>query len=62
MKNEIRDDVLMIIDLISADMAEDIWVASEYPDFDIRKLYVYPDKQLKELRDRIETLWGGDDV
>lgn len=58
MDNKIRDDILMIIDLISADLAEDIWVTTEDPNSDARELYQYPDKRLKELRERIYLLWG----
>jgi hypothetical protein len=53
-----KQDLLNIIEVIQADLAESVWIATEYPSYDLHKLYEFPDKRLKELGERIEELWG----
>lgn len=53
-----KQDILNIIEVIQADLAESIWEATEYPDYDLHKLYEFPDKRLRELSERIDELWN----
>lgn len=53
-----KQDILNIIEVIQVDLAESIWEATEYPSYDLHKLYKFPDKRLKELSERIEELWN----
>ena len=51
-------DTLRIIDIICANLAEDIWVDCLTPTSGGGGLYQYPNKRLQELRERINLLWG----